>query len=109
MKKGHIAIEGLPGVGKTFLCEALATSDHLPEYEYAEEGAATNLFLPLYYGDPSRWALSFQLSILASRSADAVKGVSNPTLYDRSLFGDYALARASVVQGLMTSDEWRLY
>ena len=64
MKYKFIAIEGNIGAGKTTLASRLASGYNtrllLEEFEH-------NPFLPKFYKDPSRYALSLELSFLAER------------------------------------------
>lgn len=98
------AIEGLPGVGKSWLCRAVVEAD--PGWVTRPEGVADSPLLPLYYAQPARWALSFQLDALARQ----LGLLGRPSLLqDRSLYGDLAIARAVHVMGLLTGLEWDLY
>jgi len=106
----HIAIEGSLGVGKSHLCRALVAGGHLPGHRSYMEMAAASPLLAQYYARPHRWALTFQLSVLAGRAANATAALPvHPYLYDRSLYGDYACAKACYMQGWLDADEWALY
>ena len=99
-----VCIEGLIGVGKSTLCEAL-------EGEKFYEPVDSNPFLERYYADPKRWAYAMQVNLLAERffmfqQAQWTKG---DCILDRSYYGDYAFAIVQKQQGMMTDDEFNSY
>ena len=64
LEQCHIAIEGAIGVGKTTLTHKLAQRFHA---NTLLEDVDNNPFIEFFYQDPSRHAMSVQLSFLFSR------------------------------------------
>jgi deoxyadenosine/deoxycytidine kinase len=102
-----ICVEGLIGVGKTTLCNAL---EGIKFFEPVD----SNPFLNLYYKDPVRWSFAMQVNLLAVRfemfqKAQWLSDNSTDCIIDRSYFGDYAFAVVQKKNGSMTDDEFNAY
>ncbi len=80
-----LVIEGLIGVGKTSLCRIL-------EREWGVrlmlEPMDDNPFLPLFYGEPARYAFPTQMSYMAARYAQQ-QAVRQQDLFAPMLVSDY--------------------
>lgn len=99
-----ICVEGLIGVGKSTLCEAL-------DGEKFYEPVGSNPFLELYYEDKKRWAYAMQVNLLAERFAmfQRAQWAEGDCVMDRSYYGDYAFAIVQKKQGMMTDAEFASY
>ncbi|PIQ31488.1 MAG: deoxynucleoside kinase [Zetaproteobacteria bacterium CG_4_9_14_3_um_filter_49_83] len=106
LESSHIAIEGAIGVGKTTLVQKLA---HRLNGNVLLEGVEDNPFIELFYQDPSRHALSVQLSFLFSR-VKQWQQISQLNLFKRALVSDYVFAKDRLFARLNLSDEeFQLY
>ncbi len=97
----HIAIEGAIGVGKTTLCQKLA--DHLGTATFLEQ-VDNNPFIELFYQDPTRHALSVQLSFLFSRLKHW-QGLHQQDLFSQGVISDYLFAKDRIFATVTLSDE----
>lgn len=102
----HIVVEGPIGVGKTSLARKLG--EHL-QAELLLENAADNPFLPRFYQDPKRYALSTQLHFLFDR-ARQVSQLAQGDLFRRSIVSDFLLDKDRLFARLnLDDDEYELY
>jgi len=97
----HIAVEGAIGVGKTTLCRKLA--DHLEATMFLEQ-VDNNPFIELFYQDPTRHALSVQLSFLFSRLKHW-QSLHQQDLFSQGVISDYIFAKDRIFATVTLSDE----
>jgi deoxyadenosine/deoxycytidine kinase len=98
--RGHIAIEGVIGAGKTTLAGRLADwSGGRSILEAAEE----NPFLPLFYRDQARYAFQTQLFFLLSRHAQLME-IKQSDLFDEVVICDYLFQKDRIFANLTLSD-----
>ena len=97
----HLAIEGAIGVGKTTLARKLA--DRLGSSVFLEQ-IDDNPFIELYYQDPTRHALSVQLSFLFSRLKHW-QTLHQQELFSRGIVSDYLPAKDNIFASVTLSDE----
>lgn len=107
-----IAVEGLPGSGKTTFVQAMARRFRLrPIFEPVPE------YLSEYYEDPQRYAVLLQFDMLMRRfglhELAAVEAAREPmsggVLLDRSLLGDFVIAKRHHCDGNFSELEWGVY
>lgn len=102
----HVVVEGPIGVGKTSLARRLADTWG---GELLLEEPSENPFLPLFYKDMRRYALSTQLSFLFQR-AEQLKGLSQPGLFSPLTVCDFLLDKDPLFARLNLDDaEFELY
>jgi deoxyadenosine/deoxycytidine kinase len=100
-----IVIEGIIGVGKSTLCQALAK--HLEGSELYLE-PTDHPYLPLFYKDMARWALEMQFYLMARRFQQHEEAIrlewsrGIQTIHDRSIWGDRAFADMLRKDGLIS-------
>ncbi|NWF38020.1 deoxynucleoside kinase [Mariprofundus sp. NF] len=97
----HIAIEGAIGVGKTTLTQKLA--DKLGSTTFFEQ-VDDNPFIELFYQDPSRHALSVQLSFLFSRLKQW-QSLHQQDLFTQGVVSDFIFAKDHLFATVTLSDE----
>ncbi len=97
----HIAIEGAIGVGKTTLTHKLAERFNASTLL---EDVDDNPFIEFFYQDPSRHAMSVQLSFLFSRLKQW-QSLQQPNLFTRGLISDYIFAKDRLFANINLSDE----
>ncbi|MDX8402878.1 MAG: deoxynucleoside kinase [Mariprofundaceae bacterium] len=97
----HIAIEGAIGVGKTTLTKKLA--DKLGSSTFFEQ-VDDNPFIELFYQDPTRHALSVQLSFLFSRLKHW-QSLNQQDLFSQGITSDYLFAKDHIFATVTLSDE----
>jgi len=106
LEQCHIAIEGAIGVGKTTLTHKLAERF---QSNTLLEDVDDNPFIELFYQDPSRHAMSVQLSFLFSRLKQW-QSLQQPNLFTRGLISDYIFAKDRLFATVTLSDaELALY
>ena len=102
----YIALEGPIGVGKSSLAAALAR-----EYgaRLVKEPVEENPFLPKFYEEPDRYAMTAQLSFLVERYRQQQELVQMD-LFQQSVISDYLFAKDRIFAGLtLAADELGLY
>lgn len=97
----YIVVEGPIGVGKTSLTKRLA--DTL-QGEVLLEGADDNPFLPKFYQDMERYALSTQLFFLFQR-VEQVRGMKQTDLFGTPTVADFILDKDPLFARMTLSDE----
>ncbi|ATX81487.1 Deoxyadenosine/deoxycytidine kinase [Mariprofundus ferrinatatus] len=97
----HIAVEGAIGVGKTTLTRKLA--EKLEASTFFEQ-VDDNPFIELFYQDPSRHALSVQLSFLFSRLKQW-QTLHQQDLFTQGIVSDYIFAKDHLFATVTLSDE----
>ena len=106
MKHRYIVVEGPIGCGKTSLADRLA--ERLNATTLLEDSAA-NPFLPQFYRDMRRHALSTQLFFLFQRVA-RLEGLKQPDLFAKPTVSDFTLAKDPLFARLTLDDaEFQLY
>lgn len=96
----YIAIEGVIGVGKTSLAEALAKKfNGRMVLEEVEE----NPFLPNFYKDPRRFAFPAQIYFLLSRHKQQ-SSISQMDLFNTRIVCDYIFAKDRIFAYLNLSE-----
>jgi deoxyadenosine/deoxycytidine kinase len=102
----HIVVEGPIGAGKTSLARKLAA--HL-NAELILENADENPFLPRFYEDRRRYALSVQLFFLVAR-VDQARHLVQDELFGSARIADFMLEKDLLFAKLLLDDaEYRLY
>jgi deoxyadenosine/deoxycytidine kinase len=102
----YIVVEGPIGCGKTSLANRLA--ERLGATTLLEDAAA-NPFLPQFYRDMRRHALSTQLFFLFQRVAQ-LEALKQPDLFAKPTISDFTLAKDPLFARLTLDDaEYQLY
>ena len=106
MKYRYIVVEGPIGCGKSTLARLLA--EHYRADLLLEDPSA-NPFLPLFYRDMRRHALSTQMFFLFQR-INQLASVRQPDLFEKKTIADYMLAKDALFARLTLDDnEFNLY
>jgi deoxyadenosine/deoxycytidine kinase len=106
VKYRFIVVEGPIGCGKSTLARRLAERY---DAELLLEDPAANPFLPLFYRDMKRYALSTQMFFLFQR-VNQLASVRQLDLFDRKSVADYMLAKDTLFAKLTLDDnEFQLY
>ena len=102
----YVVVEGPIGVGKTTVCNLLATSWKAGTIlEEVEE----NPFLPRFYKNRSAWAFQTQLFFMLSRYRQQKK-LAQYDLFRRKLVADYMFAKDRIFASInLQDDEFALY
>ena len=106
MSKGHIAIAGLIGAGKTTFASALAVVARTAAFY---EPVSGNPFLGDFYADMPRWAFPMQMYLLDARATQAAEAAAQGGVQDRTLHEDAIFAEMLTDDGAMTAAELALY
>lgn len=107
----YIAVAGILGSGKTTACTLIAKE---LQYHLAKENEEKNVFLPLFYKDPKRWALKTQLFYLKNKAA-LLKNArtllqTTGIVQDGPIYQDYhTYTKAQRILGHMRDDEFAHY
>jgi deoxyadenosine/deoxycytidine kinase len=103
-----IAIEGPIGAGKSTLCRWLRRYHGASVADEVQSD-----LLPAYFRDPRRYAFTVQVDSLTQRHRTLKASWGICTLVsiwlDRSIFGDFAFARANHAVGRIDAQEFALY
>jgi len=102
---------GTLGCGKTTVSRLLAAE---LELTLLEEKFAENPFLPRFYKDMERWAFDSQMFFLTEKIGQVKEAerllVEVSVLQDTPIQQDvYGYAKAQMIMGNMSADEWKLY
>ena len=100
MKHRFIVVEGPIGCGKTSLAKLLARRLNA---DVVLEEPESNPFLPLFYRDMRRHALSTQLFFLFQR-LHQLEGLRQPDLFGRPTLADFALQKDPLFARLTLDD-----
>lgn len=95
----HVAVEGVIGAGKTTLAGQLAA-----HYGVAPilEAFTENAFLPRFYAEPARYALSVELHFLTDRHRQLLEAAAEGT---PPLVADYTFAKCSLFANITLPNE----
>lgn len=107
----YLSVAGVMGSGKTTVSRLISKA---LGFHLLEEQASENHFLPLYYGEPQKWALHSQLFYLREKAAQLKQAGkllnSQSVVQDTPIYQDcftYAAAQKSL--GYLTDAEHTLY
>lgn len=103
-----IVIDAVVGAGKTSYMEMLSEEMKIPCFQ---EPVQENLLLDKFYYDRKRYAFPLQIYFL-NRRFEMLKQASEarePSLMDRSIYGDMIFAKMLYEKGDMEKDEFILY
>jgi len=102
----YIVIEGPIGSGKSTLAKILA--DRFAVH-FLSEKAEKNPFLPKFYEDMKRYALSTQLFFLFQR-ADQIQKISQKDMFKESIIADFFLEKDPIFAKInLDEEEFKLY
>jgi deoxyadenosine/deoxycytidine kinase len=102
----YIVVEGPIGAGKTTLAKRLAA--HLGGRELLEE-PGSNPFLPRFYQEPARYALSAQLFFLLQR-LEQIRDLNQRDLFAHVTVADFMLDKDPLFAAInLEPDEYALY
>jgi len=117
LRRKAVAFEGLIGVGKTTLTQAVQKANANDVSVYGEQ--INQEFLKMFYKDPAKygWALQWgqlqlrlhQLELVKRDKSIMRKPPMQLGMWDRSLIGDYCFALWNYLSGSITEDEIRVY
>ena len=86
----YLVVEGNIGAGKTTLAERVAERYAC---DLVLEEFRDNPFLPLFYEDRERYALTVELFFMAERHAQMQQRLAQPTLFGAPVVADYIFAK----------------
>ena len=102
----YIVVEGPIGSGKSTLAKILADRFLV---NFLSEKAEKNPFLPKFYEDMKRYALSTQLFFLFQR-ADQIKKISQKDMFKKSIIADFFLEKDPIFAKInLDEEEFNLY
>ncbi|MBM3360587.1 MAG: deoxynucleoside kinase [Betaproteobacteria bacterium] len=102
----YIVVEGPIGSGKSTLAKILADRFLV---NFLSEKAEKNPFLPKFYEDMKRYALSTQLFFLFQR-ADQIKKISQNDMFKKSIIADFFLEKDPIFAKInLDEEEFNLY
>ena len=102
----YIVIEGPIGSGKSTLAKILADRFSL---HFLSEKSEKNPFLPKFYEDMKRYALSTQLFFLFQR-ADQIQKISQKDMFKESIIADFFLEKDPIFAKInLDEEEFKLY
>lgn len=112
-----VAVDGLIGCGKSTLVNELgvALGPTCLIMQEPDERSGANPYLADYYKEPTKWALTMQVHLLAMRFRmhmhaqwHAMQGYG-PAIIDRPYQGDTCFARLQLKRGIMAQREFDSY
>lgn len=111
MEGKYISLMGTMGCGKTTVSKLLSESLGVV---LLEENFADNPFLPKFYKDMERWAFDSQMFFLTEKIGQIKEAermlTQKSVIQDTPIQQDvYGYAKAQMVMGNMSADEWSLY
>ena len=111
MEGKYLCVMGTLGCGKTTVSRLLAGE---LELTLLEEKFAENPFLPRFYKDMERWAFDREMFFLTEKIGQVKEAerllVEVSVLQDTPIQQDvYGYAKAQMIMGNMSADEWKLY
>ena len=102
----YIVIEGPIGSGKSTLAKILADRFSV---HFLSEKSEKNPFLPKFYEDMKRYALSTQLFFLFQR-ADQIQKISQKDMFKKSIIADFFLEKDPIFAKInLDEEEFKLY
>jgi len=102
----YIVIEGPIGSGKSSLAKILADRFSV---HFLSEKSEKNPFLPKFYEDMKRYALSTQLFFLFQR-ADQIQKISQKDMFKESIIADFFLEKDPIFAKInLDEEEFKLY
>jgi len=102
----YIVIEGPIGSGKSTLAKILADRFSV---HFLSEKSEKNPFLPKFYEDMKRYALSTQLFFLFQR-ADQIQKISQKDMFKKSIIADFFLDKDPIFAKInLDEEEFKLY
>ncbi|GDX54973.1 deoxyguanosine kinase/deoxyadenosine kinase [Methylophilaceae bacterium] len=102
----YIVIEGPIGSGKSTLAKILADRFSV---HFLSEKSEKNPFLPKFYEDMKRYALSTQLFFLFQR-ADQIQKISQKDMFKESIIADFFLEKDPIFAKInLDEEEFKLY
>ena len=102
----YIVIEGPIGSGKSTLAKILADRFSV---HFLSEKSEKNPFLPKFYEDMKRYALSTQLFFLFQR-ADQIPKISQKDMFKESIIADFFLEKDPIFAKInLDEEEFKLY
>jgi len=102
----YIVIEGPIGSGKSTLAKILADRFSV---HFLSEKSEKNPFLPKFYEDMKRYALSTQLFFLFQR-ADQIAKISQKDMFKESIIADFFLEKDPIFAKInLDEEEFKLY
>ncbi len=105
-KYPYIVVEGPIGSGKSTLAKILANRFSV---NFLNEKAEKNPFLPKFYEDMKRYALSTQLFFLFQR-ADQIQKISQKDMFKESTIADFFLEKDPIFAKInLDEEEFNLY
>lgn len=103
----YICIEGNLGAGKTSFCEKVAKTENC---ELVLEQFSDNPFLPLFYEDPDRYALTVELFFMTERYKQLQKHSSQRDMFRDFILSDYIFHKTFLfANNNLSPDEMRLF
>ncbi len=102
----YIVIEGPIGSGKSTLAKILADRFSV---HFLSEKSEKNPFLPKFYEDMKRYAISTQLFFLFQR-ADQIQKISQKDMFKESIIADFFLEKDPIFAKInLDEEEFKLY
>ena len=102
----YIVIEGPIGSGKSTLAKILADRFSV---HFLSEKSEKNPFIPTFYEDMKRYALSTQLFFLFQR-ADQIQKISQKDMFKESIIADFFLEKDPIFAKInLDEEEFKLY
>jgi deoxyadenosine/deoxycytidine kinase len=103
----YICIEGNIGSGKTTFCEMMAKTNNcsliLEEFD-------DNPFLPMFYGDPEKFAFTVELFFMTERHKQMSRIMSVRNMFDDFILGDYFFLKTLLfARKNLSEEEYKLF